>query len=60
MLVNVLKQIYGKTLDKDITHSLKNSYQLILSLNKFKRINSIVVHDFKYQLSNLIFMIAIK
>ena len=45
-MLNVLKQIYGQTLNANNTHCLKNTYQLIESLNKYKNVNKIVTYDF--------------
>ena len=42
ILFNILKQIYDITLKTNNTHCLKNSYQLIESLNKIKNVNSII------------------
>ena len=42
ILLNIIRQIYDLTLNTTNTHCLKNSYQLIESLNKLKNVNNIV------------------
>ena len=53
LLLDILQQIYEKTLNNDNNHALKNSYQLVESINRLKNNNNIVTFDFKDLFNNI-------
>ena len=53
LLLDILKQIYEKTLNNHNNHAFKNSYQLVEYINKLKSIINIIKYDFKDLFSNI-------